>query len=196
MKESKLEICPCCGYHTLKIKSNYEICPLCNWEDEFLNPESLLETLNSFTCNNISLFEAQENFIKQAKKLNNYNILRKFTKKSEFLTEKEKVFNLISSNNKFLPSYFAEIKTDKSEEESYQKNLFRIVIEYLEDKEIPDYIENIIEILNLNIFPTLKLNIITCLVSFKTKVVKDFLSLYITENENVDSKENVIINSF
>lgn len=33
-KVEGLELCPCCGYRTIKKRGYYEICPVCYWEDD------------------------------------------------------------------------------------------------------------------------------------------------------------------
>ncbi len=55
--------CPCCGYKTLEEKppGTFEICPICFWEDDniqFKDPDY------KGGANNVSLREAQKNFVK------------------------------------------------------------------------------------------------------------------------------------
>ena len=198
MTDNKLYTCNCCGYKTIKERDNYEICPICNWEDEKINIDSLEETLDFNSCNYLSLFEAQENFIKQLTDTStNHNLgLNQFIKDASFISAKEKVYKQIANKKEFLKEFFSTITPDENEEETFHTNLFKIVLEYLIVKKISNYNEKIIKIFRKNTFPTLNLSILSCLISFKFKAVEDFLISYIIDNDNIDSSENILINSY
>lgn len=198
MKKNKLLCCNCCGYKTIEEKHNYEICPICKWEDEKINIDSLEETLDFNSCNYLSLFEAQENFTKQLTDAStNHNLgLNQFIKDASFISVKEKAYKQIANKKEFLKEFFSTITPDENEEETFHTNLFKIILEYLRVKKISNYNEKIIEIFRKNTFPTLNLSILSCLISFKSKVVEDFLISYIIDNDNIDSSENILINSY
>lgn len=52
-----LHPCPCCGFKTLKEKSEYFICAVCFWEDDGTADKDTLSAVNRMT-----LAEAQTNF--------------------------------------------------------------------------------------------------------------------------------------
>jgi len=196
MKNKKLYICKCCGYYTIETQDNYEICPLCGWQDEHIDYESLFDTLNNYSCNNISLFEAQENFLKKTNKSARYCYINSYSKDSEFVTVKEKTYRIISLEKNLISDLLLQQKINDDNQETYHLNLFRIVLQYLKDKEISDYNKRIMEIFNCNICPILKLDILSYLVCFKTKIIEEFLISYIIECDNLSEQENEIINSY
>ncbi|UQS14287.1 CPCC family cysteine-rich protein [Pseudomonas sp. HS6] len=59
-----LEVCPCCGYHTLPSLADYDICDLCHWED---NGTTSLDSYSS--PNHMTLREAKESFAKKSENL-------------------------------------------------------------------------------------------------------------------------------
>lgn len=54
--------CPCCGYKTLEEEppGTHDICPICFWEDDWVQFD---EPDYEGGANNVSLREAQKNFI-------------------------------------------------------------------------------------------------------------------------------------
>lgn len=50
--------CPCCGYDTLTVASNYEVCPICFWEDV-----PATDLIMRITSNRVTLLQAQQNFL-------------------------------------------------------------------------------------------------------------------------------------
>ncbi len=56
--------CPCCGYYVFSESlGSYEICPICFWQDDLADMEAMYEAIGP---NKVSLFEAQQNYIKFA----------------------------------------------------------------------------------------------------------------------------------
>ena len=53
--------CQCCGYKSLSQQNNYEICKICFWEDD---PSQSKFAKMSGGANNLSLIDAQQNYIK------------------------------------------------------------------------------------------------------------------------------------
>ena len=59
-EKKKLYKCPCCGFYSLKMKSEYEICRICKWEDDgseeltysFSNKNTLHDYRSDFFENN------------------------------------------------------------------------------------------------------------------------------------------------
>lgn len=56
--------CPCCGYITLRERANWESCPICSWMDDDLQS---YEPDFVGGPNDVSLREAQRNFVKLGK---------------------------------------------------------------------------------------------------------------------------------
>lgn len=51
----RLEICPCCGYRTIKERGFYEICPVCYWEDDGIDEISRYSSPNHMSIEDYRL---------------------------------------------------------------------------------------------------------------------------------------------
>lgn len=52
-----LEICPCCGYRTIKERGWYEICPVCYWEDDGSNDVNRYSSPNHISIHDYRMKE-------------------------------------------------------------------------------------------------------------------------------------------
>ena len=65
-EKNNLYKCPCCGFYSLKTKSEYEICHICKWEDDGSE-----ELIYSFSNKN-TLHDSRSTFLEK----NQYSLLK------------------------------------------------------------------------------------------------------------------------
>jgi len=62
MKTQTLPLrCPCCGFKTLAVRSDYEICPVCFWEDDGQDDADADDVLGG-PNGELSLTQGRENY--------------------------------------------------------------------------------------------------------------------------------------